>query len=99
LMAVELATSIESALDIQLSALALSGGPTIESVVDRIVRLLHPAEDAAAAGTADAERAAQVLIVAAQHMGDLSVEIAAEFGAEIGTAAAVPLSLTAGHRA
>jgi acyl transferase domain-containing protein/NADPH:quinone reductase-like Zn-dependent oxidoreductase/NAD(P)-dependent dehydrogenase (short-subunit alcohol dehydrogenase family)/acyl carrier protein len=99
LMAVELATSIESALDIQLSALALSGGPTIESVVDRIVRLLHPAEDAAVVGAAEAQLAAQVLVVAAQHMGDLSVEIAAEFGAAIGTAAASPLSLTAGKRA
>ena len=99
LMAVELATSIESALDIQLSALALSGGPTIESVVDRVVRLLHPAEDAAPAGAADAGLAAQVLIVAAQHMGDLSEDIAAEFGTDIGSAASVPLSLTAGHRA
>ena len=99
LMAVELATSIESALDIQLSALALSGGPTIESVVDRIARLLHPADDAAAADPAESERAAQLLIVAAQHIGDSSVDIVAEFGTEIGTAAAVPLSLTARHRA
>jgi phthiocerol/phenolphthiocerol synthesis type-I polyketide synthase C len=99
LMAVELATSIESALDIQLSALALSGGPTIESVVDRIIRLLHPADDAAAQGAAGAELAAQVLAVAAQHMGDLSGEIAAEFSAEIGAAAAAPLPLTAGRRA
>jgi phthiocerol/phenolphthiocerol synthesis type-I polyketide synthase C len=99
LMAVELATSIESALDIQLSALALSGGPTIESVVDRITRLLHPSEDPAAEGAAAAGLAAQVLAIAAQHVGDLSVAIAAEFGADIGTAAAAPLSLTARQRA
>jgi hypothetical protein len=42
LMAVELATSIEARLDIQLSALALSGGPTIESVVERIQRCCNP---------------------------------------------------------
>jgi phthiocerol/phenolphthiocerol synthesis type-I polyketide synthase C len=99
LMAVELATSIESALDIQLSALALSGGPTIESVVDRIVRLLHPSEDATGQGAAGAERAAQVLAVATQHLDELSVDIAVEFGVEMASAAAAPLSLTAGKRA
>jgi acyl transferase domain-containing protein/NADPH:quinone reductase-like Zn-dependent oxidoreductase/acyl carrier protein len=99
LMAVELATSIESALDIQLSALALSGGPTIESVVDRIVRLLHPAEETAADGAAGAQLTAQVLAVAAQHLGDLSVEISGEFGAEVAAAVSAPLPLTAGKRA
>jgi acyl carrier protein len=97
LMAVELAASIESALDIQLSALALSGGPTIESVVDRITRLLHPAEDSAAEGAAAAELAVQVLAIAAQHADDLSLAIPAEFGADVGAAAAAPLSLTAGR--
>jgi hypothetical protein len=97
LMAVELATSIGTRLDIQLSALALSGGPTIESVVERVIRLLHPAEDQPAAGAGDAALAAQVLAVAQQHMGDLTVENAALFSAEIGAGAA-PLSLTAGQR-
>jgi len=97
LMAVELATSLEARLDIQLSALALSGGPTIESVVERISRLLHPAEDHAAKVTGDAALEAQVLVVAEQHMGGLSAENAAQFSAEIGAAAA-PLSLTAGQR-
>ena len=41
LMAVELATSIEARLDIQLSVLTLSGGPTIENIVERISRLLQ----------------------------------------------------------
>jgi len=36
-------------------------------------------------------------VVAAQHLGDLSAENAAEVCAEIGAAAA-PLSLTAGQR-
>jgi hypothetical protein len=38
-----------------------------------------------------------VLLVAAQHMGNLSAESAAEVSAEMGAAAA-PLSLTAGQR-
>jgi acyl carrier protein len=97
LMAVELATSLEARLDIQLSALALSGGPTIESVVERMIRLLHPAEGQAATAAGNAALEAQVLAVAEQHMGGLTAENAAEFGAEIG-AAAVPLSLTAGQR-
>jgi phthiocerol/phenolphthiocerol synthesis type-I polyketide synthase C len=98
LMAVELATSIEAALDIQLSALALSGGPTIESVVERIIRLLHAGEDAAGTETANADLTAHVLVVAAQHMGELSAENAAQFSTEIGDATAAPLSLTAGQR-
>jgi phthiocerol/phenolphthiocerol synthesis type-I polyketide synthase C len=98
LMAVELATSIEARLDIQLSALALSGGPTIESVVERIIRLLHPAEDQAAAAAGSAALEAQVLAVVEQHMGGLTAENAAEFSAEIGAAAATPLSLIAGQR-
>jgi phthiocerol/phenolphthiocerol synthesis type-I polyketide synthase C len=96
LMAVELATSLEARLDIQLSALALSGGPTIESVVERIIRLLHPSEDPVPV-EAGAALVAQVLDVAAQHLGDLSTENAAQFGAEI-AAAAAPRSLTAGQR-
>jgi NADPH:quinone reductase-like Zn-dependent oxidoreductase/acyl carrier protein/short-subunit dehydrogenase len=97
LMAVELATSIGARLDVQLSALALSGGPTIESVVERVIRLLHPAEDHAGPAVAGAALEAQVLAVAEQHMGGLTAENAAQFSAEIGAAAA-PLSLTAGQR-
>ncbi len=95
LMAVELASSIGARLDIQLSALALSGGPTIESVVERVIRLLHPADNPAPVA-ADAALEAQVLLVAEQHMGGLSAENAAQFSAEIGAAAALPL--TAGQR-
>jgi phthiocerol/phenolphthiocerol synthesis type-I polyketide synthase C len=100
LMAVELATSLERRLDVQLSALALSGGPTLESVVERIQRLLHP-QDPAAEGAAGALEA-QVLVVAAQHIADLGAENAAQFSAEISAGiadgAATPLSLTAGQR-
>jgi hypothetical protein len=78
--------------------LALSGGPTIESVVERIIRLLHAGEDAAGTETANADLTAHVLVVAAQHMGELSAENAAQFSTEIGDATAAPLSLTAGQR-
>jgi phthiocerol/phenolphthiocerol synthesis type-I polyketide synthase C len=97
LMAVELATSIEARLDIQLSALALSSGPTIENVVERIVRLLRPSEQSVAADAGRDAHVAQALDVAARHMGDLSAENAAEFSAGIGAAGA-PRPLTAGHR-
>ncbi len=82
LMAVELATSIESRLDIRISALALSGGPTIETVVERIQRLLQPAEGATEA-TPDGALAAQVTLVAIQHAGELSAEHAADVVSEI----------------
>jgi phthiocerol/phenolphthiocerol synthesis type-I polyketide synthase C len=96
LMGVELATSIGARLDIQLSALALSGGPTIESVVERVIRLLHPA-DIPVTVTGDGALEAQVLAVAEQHAGGLTAETVAQFSAEIGAATA-PLPLTAGQR-
>ena len=40
LIAVELATSIEARLDIRISAPALSGGPTLMSIIERLLRLL-----------------------------------------------------------
>ena len=95
LMAVELVTSIEARFDIQMSALALDGGPPIDRIVERIVRLLQPSEDSADA--ANAALVTQVLGVAAQHMDPLSEEAAAQFSAEI-IAAPAARSLTAGQR-
>ena len=101
LMAVELATSLEGRLDVQLSALALSGGPTIKTSSKRVQRLLRP-QDPAAEGAANGTLAAQVLVVAAQHIADLGAENAAQLSAEISAgindASAAPLSLTAGQR-
>jgi phthiocerol/phenolphthiocerol synthesis type-I polyketide synthase C len=85
LMAVELATSIEARLDIRLSALALSGGPTIENIVERVQRLLQPV-DGAAEATPDSDFAAQVSLVANQHAGELSAENAAAMASEINAA-------------
>jgi phthiocerol/phenolphthiocerol synthesis type-I polyketide synthase C len=82
LMAVELATSIEARLDIRISALALSGGPTIETIVERIQRLLQPA-DGAVEATPDSALAAQVSLVVTQHAEELSAEHAADMVSEI----------------
>jgi acyl carrier protein len=98
LMAVELATSIEARLDIQLSALALSGGPTLENIVERITRLLHPSQDASAADSGNGRLEEYVLAVAAQHSAEMSAENATLFSAELSAAAAAPLPLTAGKR-
>jgi acyl transferase domain-containing protein/NADPH:quinone reductase-like Zn-dependent oxidoreductase/acyl carrier protein/NADP-dependent 3-hydroxy acid dehydrogenase YdfG len=98
LMAVELAASIERRLDIQLSALALSGGPTIDSVVERVIRLLHPSVESTAGDPPGDALAERVLAVVAQHMDVLSADNAAQVGADIDAAITVPLSLTAGRR-
>jgi hypothetical protein len=82
LMAVELATSIEARLDIRISALALSGGPTVENMVERIQRLLQPVEGAVEA-TPDSALAAQVYLVATQHAGEFTAENAADMVSEI----------------
>jgi acyl carrier protein len=92
LMAVELATSIEARLDIRISALALSGGPTIESIVERIQRLLQPVDGAAEAP--DSTLAAQVYLVATQHADALSAEDAANMVAAITAGSAEAPSLT-----
>jgi NADPH:quinone reductase-like Zn-dependent oxidoreductase/acyl carrier protein/NADP-dependent 3-hydroxy acid dehydrogenase YdfG len=92
LMAVELATSIESRLDVRLSALALSGGPTIESIVERIQRLLQPVDGAAEAP--DSTLAAQVYLVATQHAGELSADDAANMVETISAGSAEAPSLT-----
>jgi hypothetical protein len=93
---VELSTSIERRLDIQLSALALSGGPTIENVVERIVRLMHPADNPALVEPGNGSLQAQVLAASEQHVAGLSAADAAEFTAELADSGAAPRSLTAG---
>jgi hypothetical protein len=97
-MAVELSTSIERRLDIQLSALALSGGPTIESVVERIVRLMHPTDDPALVEPGNGSLEAQVRAASEQHVASLSAADAAELTAALSDSGAAPLSLTAGQR-
>jgi hypothetical protein len=70
-----------------LSALALSGGPTIENVVERIARLMHPADDPAVVEPGNGSLEAQVLAVSEQHVAGLSAADAAAFTAELADSA------------
>ncbi|GAC1300324.1 MAG: type I polyketide synthase [Steroidobacteraceae bacterium] len=92
LMAVELAASIESRLDVRLSALALNANPSIQNIVDRILRLLQPSEGITEAAAGDL--ATRVSLVASQHAGEFSVDEAANMADAIGTGAADAPSLT-----
>ena len=95
LMAVELATSIEGRLGVQLSALALSDAPTIERIGARIAQQLRPNGDEAPVETGGDTLVHQVRAIAAQHANEMTHEEAAAFSTEIrGTA--VPI-LTAGQ--
>jgi phthiocerol/phenolphthiocerol synthesis type-I polyketide synthase C len=95
LMAVELATSIEGRLGIQLSALALSDTPTIERIAARIVQQLRPCKDEPPASAADdVALANQVRVMATQHASEMTQDEAATFTAEMQSSAA-PISLTA----
>jgi acyl transferase domain-containing protein/NADPH:quinone reductase-like Zn-dependent oxidoreductase/acyl carrier protein/short-subunit dehydrogenase len=99
LMAVEIATSIEARLDVKFPALALSGSPTIDSVVERIDRLLHPGEEPSAAGEGADSIALQLHAVAAQHADEFSDSVAAAVGQDLATAGASVRSLTRAGRA
>jgi phthiocerol/phenolphthiocerol synthesis type-I polyketide synthase C len=96
LMAVELATSIEGRLGIQLSALALSNAPTIERIAARIAQQLRPTADGAPTNTAnEVTLASQARMMAAQHASELTHEEANTLSTEMETSA--PISLTAGQ--
>jgi phthiocerol/phenolphthiocerol synthesis type-I polyketide synthase C len=96
LMAVELATSIEGRLGIQLSALALSNAPTIERIAARIAQQLRPGDDGSHPNTAiDVTLAGQAHMLAAQHASDITHEEANALSTEMETSA--PISLTAGQ--
>jgi acyl carrier protein len=95
LMAVELATSIEGRLGVQLSALALSDAPTIERIGARIAQQLRPNGDEAPVETGGDALVHQVRAIAAQHANEMTHEEAAAFSTEI-RSTAVPI-LTAGQ--
>jgi len=71
LMAVELAISLEVRLGVQFSAMSISGGPTIETVVERLEHLLQPGSEAGAAQEKEAVLAKQVQELAARHVEQL----------------------------
>jgi phthiocerol/phenolphthiocerol synthesis type-I polyketide synthase C len=96
LMAVELATSIEGRLGIQLSALALTDAPTIERIAGQIVQRLRPSSDGPqTVPTDDFASSSQVQMIAAQHASEITHEEAKALSAEMETSA--PISLTAGQ--
>ncbi len=100
LMAVELASSLEGSLGIQLSALSLSDAPTVERIAARLADQLRPAAEEPSAGVAaTSDTSDQVRLLAARHAAEVSEQAAAEFSAELDGGArgvATPVSLTAG---
>jgi len=96
LMAVELATSIEGRLGIQLSALALTDAPTIERIAAQIAQRLRPNnEGPQAAAVVELTSTSHMRMMAAQHASDITHEEAKALSAEMETS--VPTSLTAGR--
>lgn len=97
LMAVELASSIESHLGVQLSALALSEAPTIERIAARIARNLRSSDEGPNAESGvDSGLLEQVQLVAARHASEVTVVDAEALRAEVLNSTS-PISLTAGH--
>jgi acyl carrier protein len=93
LMAVELATSIDSRLGIKLSGLSLSDAPTIERVAARIAHELRPDEELAAGQSATADPTEQIRLAAARHASEMSEAELTAIGTEL-RGATRPLSLT-----
>ena len=96
LMAVELATSIEGRLGVQLSALALSDAPTIERIGARIAQQLRPNSDEAHVEAAGDALAHQVRAIAAQHANEMTHEEAAAFSTELRSTTAPTLTARQG---
>jgi acyl carrier protein len=95
LMAVELASSIEARVGVQLSALSLSDSPTVERIAGRIAQQLRPEEAPAANPAMPVDLVDQVRLVAARHASELTEEEATDFGSEMRETAA-PKSLVTG---
>jgi NADPH:quinone reductase-like Zn-dependent oxidoreductase/acyl carrier protein len=94
LMAVELASSIEGRLGVQLSAFALSDAPTVERIATRLAHHLHSSSTEPVAGMAsDGSLASQVRLVAAQHVGEITHDEVTALSAEMKSTVA-PMSLT-----
>jgi acyl transferase domain-containing protein/NADPH:quinone reductase-like Zn-dependent oxidoreductase/acyl carrier protein len=88
LMAVELATSLESQMGIEISALSLGDAATIERIAARVARQLRPAahQPEGSAGNGG-DLAEQVRQVAVRHAGEVSLEVVTELGSELQSAA------------
>jgi acyl carrier protein len=83
LMAVELATSIDLRLGVQLSALSLGDAPTVERIAARIAHQLRPDGESAANDATSADLSEQVRLVAARHATEMSEDEVASVGARI----------------
>ena len=98
LMAVELATSLEVRLGVQLSAMSLSDGPTIERIAARIARQVRPGEEAGELAAPEGTLVEQVRFVAAQHASEVSEGAVWEFSEEMRGSEAATLSGTGRER-
>jgi acyl carrier protein len=94
LMAVELATSIENRLGIQLSALSLSDAPRVDRIAAKIAQQLRTDENGNGPAT-EAELVENVRLMAAQHASEVSEQEVAELGSEL-QSVTPPRSLTMG---
>ena len=94
LMAVELSMSLETRVGVQLAALSLSDGPTIERIAARLAQQLRPRIETPAENRGDQQTLAdRVRLAAARHMSEVSEKDTAEVAAEIGSHTA-PMPLT-----
>jgi len=82
LMAVELITAVDQRFGINLPVMAISEGPTIARIADRLILQLTGGEAAADAG--DATVAAQVRVLAEQHGGTIDIETLARVATGVG---------------
>jgi phthiocerol/phenolphthiocerol synthesis type-I polyketide synthase C len=82
LMAMELAMALEGRLNVKLPLMALSEGPTVERLVQRVFKELRPAagEDV---GTGHDTVVQGVQVAAAQHAGELGADALAELSAAV----------------
>jgi len=96
LMAVELAMALESRLAIKLPMMALSEGPTVERLVQRLASELRPGSAPDVAAPPLDAMAASAQVVAAQHAHELDADtvarISKELTADASQASAQPLA-------
>jgi NAD(P)-dependent dehydrogenase (short-subunit alcohol dehydrogenase family)/acyl carrier protein len=92
LMAVELATSIDLRLGVQLSALSLGDAPTIERIAARIARQLRPDAESADNAVTSGDLTDQVRLVAARHATEMSEDEVASLDAQIRGPIAAPIA-------
>jgi phthiocerol/phenolphthiocerol synthesis type-I polyketide synthase C len=81
LMGVELMTSLETNLGLSIPIMALSEGPTISRLAERLAHVIRPPENAEE--TADSPLAEHARQLAAQHAADVSSTDIAELVADI----------------